>query len=289
MTEDGKIRTSLDGRVCVVTGATSGIGRATAEGLAARGAHVVLVARNRTKAEAVRDAIHRSTGDGRAEIVLADLSSQAQVRAAAEQIIHRHPAIHVLVNNAAVYTRRREQTEDGIERQLAVNHLAAYLLTRLLLDPLRAGAPSRIVSISSAGHRWARIRWNDLGLREGYNGLRQYANTKLMNVWMVRELARRLPSDQVTANAMHPGVVGTPLLLDGFRPLHALKPLFRTPERGARTAIHLAASPDVADRTGGYYKDEAERPPSDYARDADRALRMWRLSVEMTGLDPDAP
>jgi NAD(P)-dependent dehydrogenase (short-subunit alcohol dehydrogenase family) len=278
--EDGE---RMDGRVCVVTGATSGIGQAAAEGVARRGATVVLVARSAEKAEATRRAVVRAAGHDRVDVVRADLSVQAQVRAAAAEIAGRHPAVHVLVNNAAVYTRGYEETADGIEMQLAVNHLAPFLLTRLLLDRLRA-AGGRVVSLSSGAHHAARVDWDDLGMRGRYNGLRQYGNTKLFNLLMVRELARRVPAAELAANAMHPGVVGTALLFGGFAPLRLLKPFLRTAEQGARTAVYLASSPEVRGMSGGYYRDERIARSSAASQDPVLARRLWETSERMTGL-----
>ena len=275
----------MEGRVCVVTGATAGIGQATAAELARRGATVVLVARSRERAMRTRDAIVRSAGHGRVDVVLADLAVQARVRAAAEQILDRHPAVHVLVNCAAAFTRGRKESPDGIELQLAVNHLAPFLLTNLLLDRLRASAPSRVVTLSSGAHHGAVPRWDDLQMRAGrYRGLRQYSNTKLYNLWMTRELARRHPPGVLTANAMHPGVVGTALLFGGYAPLRLLKPFIRTPEEGARTAVYLAGDAEVAHVTGEYFKDERPAPMSPLAQDDAAARRMWEVSEQMVGL-----
>jgi NAD(P)-dependent dehydrogenase (short-subunit alcohol dehydrogenase family) len=274
----------MAGRVCVVTGATAGMGQVSATELARRGATVVLVARSRERAAATRDAVGRAAGHDRVEVVLADLAEQAQVRAAAAQVLERHPAVHVLLNNAAVYTRRREETADGIERQLAVNHLAPFLLTWLLMDGLRAGAPARVVTMSSGAHHGAAVHWDDLEMRDRYNGLRQYGNTKLYNLLMTRELARRHPSAELVANAMHPGVVGTALLFGGFRPLRLLKPFMRTPEQGARTAVWLASAPEAAGVTGEYFKDERPARSSALSQDADAARQLWEISERMAGL-----
>lgn len=276
----------MEGRVCVVTGATAGIGQATAAALARMGATVVLVARNRDKARAARDDIVRTAGHSRVQTVIADLSLQTQVRAAAEEIRAAHPAIHVLVNNAAIYTKKRQETADGMEMQLAVNHLAPFLMTNLLLDVLRAGAPARVVTVSSEAHRRASFSWDDLQMRRGYGALRAYCNAKLFNILFTRELARRVSAAQVTANAMHPGVVGTALLFGGWAPLRLLKPFIRTAEEGARTAIHLASSPEVAGITGAYFKDEKPIHPSRAAQDDESARRLWTLSAELTGLAP---
>ncbi|HYW10368.1 MAG TPA: SDR family NAD(P)-dependent oxidoreductase [Longimicrobium sp.] len=275
---------TMAGRVCVVTGATAGMGEVMATELARRGATVVLIARSKEKAARTRETVVRAAGHGRVDVVLADLASQAQVRAAAAQVIDRYPAVHVLINNAAVYTRTLEQTEDGIEMQLAVNHLAPFLLTNLLLERLRAGAPARVVTMSSGAHNAAKPRWDDLEMRGTYNGLRQYSNTKLYNLWMTRELARRHPLPALAANAMHPGVVGTSLLFGGFAALRLFKPFMRTPAHGARTAVYLACDPAVANVTGEYFKDDRPARSSAASQDVEAARRMWEISARMTKL-----
>ncbi|MBW3572685.1 MAG: SDR family oxidoreductase [Gemmatimonadetes bacterium] len=277
---------TMEGCVCVVTGATGGIGQAAAMELARRGATTVLVARSAERAERTRAAVVRAAGHQRVGVVLADLSSQAQVRAAAGQIRDRWPAVHVLVINAGIYTRRRQESEDGIEMQLAVNHLAPFLLTRLLMEPLRAGAPARVVAVSSGAHRYARPRWDDLQMRRGYHGLLQYCNTKLFNVLFTRELARRNPPPALAANALHPGVVATEILFGGWPPLRLFRRFMRTPEEGARTVVHLASSPQVAGVTGEYFVDERPSRVAPPALDEDAARRLWELSARLTGLDP---
>jgi NAD(P)-dependent dehydrogenase (short-subunit alcohol dehydrogenase family) len=284
VTDGERMAGEMEERVCVVTGATAGIGQATAGALAGMGATVVLVARNADKARSTRDEIVRSAGHSRVETVIADLAIQSQVRAAAQEIRTRHPAIHVLVNNAAIYTKTRQETGDGMEMQLAVNHLAPFLLTHLLLDALRAGAPARVVTVSSEAHHRASFSWDDIQMRRKYGALRAYCNAKLFNILFTRELGRRVPASEVTANAMHPGVVGTALLFGGWAPLRLLKPFIRTAEEGARTAIYLASSPDVAGITGEYFKDEKPRYPSRAAQDDDSARRLWQISAELTGL-----
>lgn len=275
----------MAGRVCVVTGATAGIGQAAATELARRGATLVLVARSPERAAHTREAIVRAAGHDRVQVVLADLSVQAQVRAAAAEIIDRYTPVHVLIHCAAVYTRTREESADGIEMQLAVNHLAPFLLTNLLLDRMLASAPARVVTLSSGAHHGARPRWDDLGMARGrYRGLRQYANTKLYNLLMTRELARRHARERLTANAMHPGVVGTELLFGGLAPLRLFKRFLRTPEQGARTAVYLASDPGVPGRTGVYFKDERPAPSSAASQDADAARWLWEVSEQMTGL-----
>ncbi|HEV2147271.1 MAG TPA: SDR family oxidoreductase [Longimicrobiaceae bacterium] len=277
--EDGM---RMDGKVCVVTGANAGIGRATALALARMGARVGMVCRSRERGEAAREEVARESG-GAVDLFLADLSAQAEVRRVAGEIRERYDRLHVLVNNAAVYTKRRTLSPDGIELQLAVNHLAPFLLTTLLLDLLVRSAPARVVTVSSGAHRNGRIVWDDLQGERRYRGLRAYANTKLANLLFTRELARRLEDTGVTANAMHPGVVGTSLLFGGWAPLRLLKPFLRTPEQGARTVVHLASSPGVEGVSGRYFQDEREVQPAPAALDDEAARRLWRSSAELTG------
>lgn len=276
----------MDGRVCVVTGASGGIGRATAVELARRGAAVVLVIRSRERGQDVLAQIQRETGRGDARLVLADLSRQADVRRAADEILAAYPRVGVLVNNAGVYTRRRRLTDDGIETQWAVNHLAPFLLTHLLLPRLMESAPARVVTVSSNAHQSGELRWNDLEMEaRRYLGFRQYANTKLANVLFTRELARRTAGSGVTANALHPGVVATPLLLNGFPPIRLFRRWMRTPEQGAATSVYLATSPEVATVTGQYFQDE--RPVSltaPLATDDDAARRLWEVSARAVGI-----
>ncbi|HSU15467.1 SDR family oxidoreductase [Longimicrobium sp.] len=275
----------MTGRVCVVTGASGGIGKAAATELARRGATVALVVRSPERGEAARAEIERATGNGAARVVLADLSRQAEVRRAADELLSAYPRIDVLVNNAAVYTRRRRLTDDGIEMQWAVNHLAPFLLTSLLLPRLTASAPARVVTVSSNAHEMAELRWDDLEMRRRrYRGFRQYGNTKRANVLFTRELARRTAGSGVAANALHPGTVATELLMNGFPPIRLFRRWLRTPEQGAATAVYLAASPEVAGISGEYFVDERPVPVPAPAHDDEAARRLWEISERMVGL-----
>jgi retinol dehydrogenase-12/retinol dehydrogenase-13 len=275
----------MAGRVCVITGASGGIGKAAAAGLASRGATVALVVRSRERGEAARDEIARATGSRDLRLVLADLSRQADVRRAAGEVRTAFGAVHVLVNNAGVYTGRRRETVDGVELQWAVNHLAPFLLTHLLLPALTAARPTRVVNLSSNAHKAAELRWDDLQMKRGrYRSLRQYCNTKLANVLFTRELARRAASAGVTANAMHPGVVATELLMGGFPPLRLVSRFMRTPEQGAATAVYLAADPAAAAFTGEYFIDSRPVRLAPPATDDEAARRLWELSEETVGL-----
>lgn len=277
----------LKGRVVVVTGASSGIGQAAAIELGRLGATVVPVARSPERlactARRVRDA-----GGEAADPVEVDFASLDSVRAAAGTLLDRHQRIHVLVNNAGTVAGRRELTVDGHETTFAVNHLAPFLLTNLLLERLRASAPARIVTTSSDAHGSGRIDFDDLDGERSWSTWRAYGTSKLANILFTRELARRLEGEPVTANCLHPGVIRTRLGRDAGG-LMALgwtiaKPFFRSPRRGARTIVHLAASPDVQDVSGVYFVDSRERRPSAAARDDDAARRLWAVSERMVGL-----
>ena len=278
----------MKGTVCVVTGATSGIGKAAATALARLGATVVLVGRDRGRTEAAAAEIAPvSASPPRAEV--ADLASLEQVRGLAGRLdgLER---IDVLINNAGLVLGERRITPDGFEHVFALNHLAPFLLTSLLLPKLTASAPARVVTVTSDAHSAARLDLSDPNLEHGWDSWRSYANSKLANILFTRELARRLDGTGVTANCAHPGVVRT-----GFgresRPLLKLgitiaRPFMLSPERGADTIVYLASSPDVAGQTGGYYVKRQRREPSAAARDDAAARELWELSEQLTGLAP---
>jgi NAD(P)-dependent dehydrogenase (short-subunit alcohol dehydrogenase family) len=268
--------------VAVVTGATRGIGRPAAERLAALGATVVLPARDTSRGHAVAEAI--VARGGRAEVVRADFGSLATVRAAADEIARRHPRIGVLINNAGVITRRREATADGLERQFAVNHLAPFLLTLRLIDALRAGAPARIVNVSSGAHAGHRLDFDDLMSEREYRHDRVYGRTKLANILFTHELARRLEGSGVTANAVHPGVVATGLLADYMGMPAGRRSFGSTPERGAEPLVYLAASPEVAGVSGRFFDRCEETRSSAASYDEAAARRLWEESERLIGV-----
>jgi NAD(P)-dependent dehydrogenase (short-subunit alcohol dehydrogenase family) len=277
----------LTGRVCVITGATRGIGRATAEGLARLGASLILVCRRAEDGVDVAESIKGSGGHA-PEVVPCDLSSQASIRSATTEIVRKHPRLHVLVNNAGVLLRSRQVTVDGHEMQLAVNHLAYFLLTNLLLDALKAGAPSRIVNVSSGAHQGGRIDFDALQSERRYDPIRVYSMTKLANILFTHELARRLEGTRVTVNAVHPGVIATRLLadyLDVPESGGSTAPTFGgNPERGAETNIYLAASPEVEGISGGYFVNRQESRSSPASYDEAAARKLWDVSAQLTGL-----
>jgi NAD(P)-dependent dehydrogenase (short-subunit alcohol dehydrogenase family) len=275
----------MTGRVCVVTGANRGIGRATAEGLARLGASLILVCRNQEDGEAASREIgvkYSVTPD----VVTADLSSQASIRRAAADIQGRYPRLQVLINNAGVIPRRREVTVDGLEMQLAVNHLAYFLLTSLLLPQLKAGAPSRIINVSSGAHTHAGMDFDDLQAEQGYDPKEVYSRSKLANILFTYELARRLQGTGVTANCLNPGVVATGMLADymGVAAGAGIGSTFGArPEEGAETSVYLASSPEVERVTGKYFERMQARRSSRESYDEAPARRLWDLSERMTG------
>lgn len=281
----------LTGRVAVVTGANRGIGRATVEGLARTGMRVVLVCRRAADGEAAAHAIAAATGNAALEVEAGDLAVQAQVRRVAEAIAARHPALHVLVNNAGVAQKARTLSPDGIELTVAVNHLAYMQLTLGLLGPLCGGSPARVVNVSSRAHLRERLDLDDLELARGYGGVRQYCRSKLMNVAFTVELARRLEGTGITVNALHPGVIGTRLLVEYFpRPLQPFIARFTgTPDEGADTSVWLATAPEVAGVSGRYFVRRREEPGNPQARDPEVTRRLWEWSAARLGLPADQP
>jgi NAD(P)-dependent dehydrogenase (short-subunit alcohol dehydrogenase family) len=278
---------SMTGRVCVVTGATRGIGRATADGLARLDATVVLVSRRLEDGQRVSQEISAATGRT-PDVVPADLSSQASIRQAAEELRPRYPAIHVLINNAGVIPRRRETTVDGLEMQFAVNYLAYFLLTGLLLPQLIAGAPARIINVSSGAHSHSSLDFDDLQAERGYQAKAVYGRSKLADILFTYELSRRLQGGRVTVNCLNPGVVATGMLADYMgvpRTGDASVSTFgATPERGAATSIYLASSPEVEGVTGQYFEDKRPRRSSRESYDEAAARRLWDISERLTGL-----
>jgi len=281
----------MRGRICVITGANTGIGKAAAEALAALGAHVVMVCRNKARGEqALLDVNAAGANGGRggsAELHIADLSSQSEVRRVAAEMIAAHPVIHVLVNNAGLALKKRELTVDGIERTFAVNYLAYFMLANLLLPALRAAGNARIVNVSSAAHGGGRLEFDNLQGERRYRNIAMYAASKLEDVMFTYALARRLAGSGVTANALHPGVVATEIWRQ-VPILNLLSSWFMlSPEKGARTTVHLAASPDVAGVSGSYFIkcEPAKTVPSSH--DQPLQEKLWATSVALTGVGAD--
>ncbi|MEW4569358.1 SDR family oxidoreductase [Tautonia sp. JC769] len=283
----------MEGKRCLVTGATSGIGAVTAQELARLGAEVILVGRNPEKCEEMRERLRQQSGDAAIHAMVADLSSQAEVRRLAEVVRDRFDRLDVLVNNAGALFLERRESVDGIEMTFALNHLAYFLLTHLLLDRLKAAAPSRIVVVASDAHRGASIDFEDLQGRDRFKGFRAYRQSKLANILFAGELARRLDGSGVTVNALHPGVVNSSFFSSGEGPawwvMKRVAGLFAiSPEHGARTSVYLARSPEVEGVSGAYFVKQREVKPDAAAQDDEVARRLWRVSEELTGLEPSA-
>jgi retinol dehydrogenase 14 len=283
---------SMTGRTVLVTGATGGIGRATALGLAAMGAHVAITGRDRGRVEATARDI-RAAGDARVHGFVADLSAQSEVRRLAAEVLQHLDRLHVLVNNVGGYWNTRHVTVDGLERTFALNHLAPFLLTGLLLDRLKESAPARVVTVASHAHRMGRIDFDDLQGTRAYSGARAYNQSKLANVLFTYELARRLQGTSVTSNALHPGVVRTSFGTEDPAGVQRLlvpliRPFMKSPARGATTSIHVASSSELEQVTGRYFADSRPRKSSEHSYDEVVAARLWRVSgdpVDVTAAD----
>lgn len=277
---------TMTGKVCMVTGANAGIGKATALGLAKMGATVVMVCRNQERGEEALCEIREESGNENITLPLADLSSQADIRHLSVDFKAKYSELHVLINNAGNVPSTRTVTEDGFETQFAVSHLAYFLLTNLLLDVLKASAPSRIINVASMLHHFARINFDDLQSERSYHPSLVYHQTKLANVLFTYELARRLEGTEVTVNCLHPGVTATELLNDyAPGPLRFLTRFFAsTPEKGARTSIYLATSPELEGVSGKYFVNKRAVRSSKASYDENAALRLWKESAQLTGL-----
>src|SRR5437870_7798314 len=285
------VKSSMQGKICMVTGANSGIGKATALALAQMGATVVMVCRDRARGEEARSEITAKSRNNAVDLLLADLSSQQSIRQLVENFQQHYTHLHVLINNAgagAAFTGRRE-TVDGLEMTFAVNYLAPFLLTNLLLDVLKASAPARIVNVSSAAHTSGSIQMDDLQAEKLYRPMRTYPQAKLAVVLFTYELARRLQGTGVTANCLHPGFVATHFAQsDGgpaVRPLVKLIGSFGTsPEKGAKISIYLASSPDVEGVTGTYFVKSIPKRSASISYDESLQRQLWEQSAKLVNL-----
>ena len=276
---------NLEDRVFLVTGANSGIGKATALGLARLGGTVVMACRSATRGEAARQDVVRDSGNSSVYLEIVDLASEESTRSFAEEFQRKYPRLDVLINNAGVYTAHREVTPDGLERTFEVNYLSGFLLTHLLLDLLKKSAPSRIVNVSSRAHSGGTIHFDDLQGEQRYGGFGAYGQSKLAQVLFTRELARRLEGTRVTVNACHPGVIRTNLGMGGTSAVvRFVRLFFKGPEKGAQTPIYLAVSPEVEGVTGKYFANKHVREPSRAAQDPDVARRLFDVSAQLAHL-----
>ena len=282
----------LAGRTVLVTGGTAGIGRSTALGLAMMGAHLGITGRDRGRTEETAGEIRAASG-GQVDVFVADLSSQSQVRRLAEQVLQACPRVDVLVNNVGGCWNTRHVTADGLERTFALNYLAPFLLTNLLLDRRKQSAPARVVTVASNAHTTGRIDFDDLQSERSYSGSTAYSQSKLANVLFTYELARRLAATSVTANALHPGVVSTSFGAEDPGVVQRLfvpfvRPFLKTPVQGAATSIHLASSPDVEQVSGRYFANSKPKRSSKASYDQTAAARLWQVSAELVGLTATA-
>ncbi|GAB4581445.1 MAG: SDR family oxidoreductase [Anaerolineales bacterium] len=280
-------------KVCLITGATAGIGEVTALKLAEMGATVVGVGRNPAKCAATESRIRTKTGNPNVEFLIADLSSQAQIRTLAATFCQKYARLDVLVNNAGAFYFDRQESIDGIEMTFALNHLGYFLLTNLLLDMLKASAPARVVNVSSSAHYSGKLDLNDLEMRRKFQGWQAYANSKLANVLFTYELARRLKGTGVTATVLHPGWVATEFahnnlggILGIFRPFYRLfqKLTAITPEQGADTIVYLASAPEVEGITGKFFVERREKRSLAVSYDEGLAQKLWEMSEKMVGV-----
>ena len=278
----------MQGKHILITGATNGIGLAAAQALAVLGANVAIVGRNDTRTRVAAAQIGAAAKGVTIATFVADLSSQAAVRKLATEVLERCPKLDVLVNNAGAMYGARQLSPDGIELTWAVNHLAPFLLTTLLLDRLKASARARIITTASGAHQGAHIPFDDVNAERSYRSFGRYGETKLANILFTAELARRLEGTGITANCYHPGLVatgfnrGNGLLSD--MGMTALNLIARTPQAGADTLVWLATSADVANMSGKYFFDRQQRPPSLEAQGMETARRLWELSERQCGL-----
>ena len=282
----------MQGKVCIVTGATAGIGEVTALELARMGATVVVISRSEAKCRATVDRIRAETGNAKVDYLVADMASQASIRAVAGAFRAKYERLDVLVNNAGMYFAQRAESVDGIEQTWALNHLGYFLLTDLLRDMLVASAPSRVVSVSSGAHMGGKINFADVEGKQKYSGWAAYAQSKLANILFTAELARQLEGTGVSANSLHPGFVASNFAMNNMTGARSLLiPVFRllqmataiSPEKGAQTNIFLASSPAVEGVTGRYFAKSKAVTPSAAAQDMAAARKLWELSEKMVG------
>lgn len=266
-------------KLCLVTGANSGIGLATATKLARMGAHVVMVCRDATRGEAARDHIRQLAGNHQVDLLQADLADLSQVRRLAEDYQSHYPRLDVLIHNAGLMKKRREVSADGHELQLAVHFLAPFLLTHALRDALEAAPAARVVSVASMLHRFGSLDFDDLHAARRYSMWRQYGASKLATIVFTYELAQRLENTNITANCLHPGVIGSNLESNP----RWLRPFLASPETGARTPVYLASSPEMEGVTGRYFIACSPRDSSPASRNPAVARQLWQVGEELTG------
>ena len=285
----------MDGKVIVITGGNTGIGKEAAVGLAGLGARVVITSRNEERGREARQEIADRSENDSVEVMSLDLASFKSIRSFAADVLDRFDRVDVLVNNAGLILRRRAETQDGFEETFGVNHLGHFLLTDLLLERLRASAPARVVVVSSDAHKGARqgLDFVDLQAEHTYRWAKAYSKSKLANIYFARELSRRLDGSGVTVNALHPGFVRSEFGrggdlggIYGWGIKYIASPFAISPEKGALTSIYLASSPDVQGVSGGYFYKSKPSTPSAVAQDDEAAGRLWDASEKLVASVP---
>ena len=281
----------MAGKVVLVTGGTGGIGKATAIGLAALGARVGITGRDLARTGQAAAEIRAASGSPAVDPFAADMSSQAEVRRLAVAVLDAYPRLDVLVNNVGGFWAHRHSTADGLEHTFALNHLASFLLTNLLLDRLKASAPARVVNVSSHVQAEGRIDFDDLQGARAYSGQAAYSQSKLANVMFTNELARRVEGTGVTANSLHPGVVRTNFGAEDQALLftvvsHVVLPFLKTPAQGAQTSIYLASAPEMDGVTGQFFANKKVRTANKVAYDSAMMARLWHTSADLVGMTP---
>ncbi len=283
-----KSNTSMQGKVCMVTGANSGIGKATALGLAQMGATIVMVCRNQSKGEQAQNEIKEKSENDAIDLMLADLSSQESIYRLAENVQQHYQQLHVLINNAGVANLTRRETSDGFEMMFAVNYLAPFLLTNILLEKLKASAPARIVNVSSESHQAGYIIMDDLQSEKKYK-FKAYGQSKLALVLFTYELARMLQGTSVNANCLHPGFVATNFGQNGAGSVgrgivKLISRLGISPEEGAKTSIYLASSPEIEGVTGKYFIKSIPVRSAPISYDETLQRQLWEVSAKLVNL-----
>ena len=270
----------MSGKIVFITGATSGIGKSTAIGLAKMGAKIVFTYRNRKKGEDTRKEIIEKTKNSDIHSIYCDLASFYSIRKCCNEFIENYGRLDVLINNAGLWNMNERKSSDGIEETFAVNFLAPFFMTELLLDTLKKSSPSRIINVSSALHR-GKINFGDIEMKNEYNGMKAYAQSKLAVILFTRLLAKKLEKDGITVNCLHPGVIATNIIRDRGKAIRFLsRLLFKSPKNGARTSIYLASAPEIENTTGEYFSNKKIVKSSDESKDMETAKKLWKLAEE---------
>ncbi len=283
----------LNNKLCVITGANSGIGFETTKALAKKGAFIVMVCRNEDKAISTKKEIQQEVDGAGIEIILCDFSIQKEIHIAADQIKAQYEKIDILINNHGFIAKERWETVDGLEATFAVNHIGYFLFTNLLLDQVKAAGNARIINVASDAHRAGSFDPDNLQLEEGFSPMKAYGNSKLFNILFTKELAERLKETDVTANCLHPGVVRTNFANDSSWLMKIFwtigKPFMVSPKKGAETSIYLASSDEVENANGAYFKNKKAVAPRKQAQDMEAAKQLWEISENICGLNQPKP